>query len=569
MCCFTRREPGIGATQRNPFGRTTVPLAHERTTMLRKFGRSTLGPMVSASPGATEMTDTAIIVGAGPAGLTAAYELLTRTDIRVVILERGDFIGGISRTVNYKGNRMDIGGHRFFSKSDRVMKWWQQMMPIQPATDESPELDRLMEPIAGESLRMLERQRVSRIYYLRRFFDYPVKLNANTIRNLGAARIVKMGLSYVQARAKPRPDESTLEDFLINRFGVELYRTFFKDYTEKVWGVACSAIKSEWGAQRIKGLSITAAVKHALLSTLGRHRGSIDQKNVETSLIERFLYPKYGPGQLWEEVARRVVERGADLVMRARASRVEWRPDGSVEVTALDETTGESRQYVGKYVFSTMPIDELVEAMGDRVPPEVRRVAGGLRYRDFMTAGLLVPRLKIRNETSIPTRNQLVPDNWIYVQENSVKLGRLQLFQNWSPYMVKDLDQVWLGLEYFCNRGDDLWSKSDPEFLRFAADELESIGIIDAADVIDGTVVRVEKTYPAYFGTYDEFSVIRDFVDGIENLFLIGRNGMHRYNNADHSMLTAMTAVDNIVANRSDKKNIWDVNTEQEYHEEK
>jgi protoporphyrinogen oxidase len=527
--------------------------------------------MVSARPGTFHMNDTAIVIGAGPAGLTAAYELLTRTDTRVIVLERSDFIGGISRTVDYKGNRMDIGGHRFFSKSDRVMNWWQEMMPLESseAESESPESDRLALPRAGELLRMLKRQRISRIYYLRRFFDYPVKLNANTIKNLGPARIAKMGMAYLQARAFPRPDESTLEDFFINRFGTELYRTFFKHYTEKVWGVDCRQISSEWGGQRIKGLSVMSALKHAILAPLKRSQGSIAQKNVETSLIERFLYPKLGPGQLWEEVARRIQERGAKLVLKCRVTGLAQRPDGTQEVTAVNEETGEVVRFEGKYVFSTMPVDELIAAMGENVPADVRRVAGGLCYRDFVTAGLLVRRLKLKNETKIPTRNGLVPDNWIYIQETSVKLGRLQLFQNWSPYMIKDLDQVWLGLEYFCNRGDALWSMADDEFLRFAASELDSIGVIDSADVIDGTVIRVEKTYPAYFGTYGEFAVIRDYTDSIENLFLVGRNGMHRYNNADHSMLTAMTAVDNIVANRKDKKNIWDVNTEQEYHEEK
>jgi protoporphyrinogen oxidase len=525
--------------------------------------------MVSASPGATAMTDTAVIIGAGPAGLTAAYELLTRTEVRVIVVERGDFIGGISRTINYKGNRMDIGGHRFFSKSDRVMKWWQEMMPVEPAGSEPPERDRLVLPVAGEPLRMLERQRVSRIYYLRRFFDYPVKLNATTIKNLGVARLTKMGIGYLHARAFPRPDESTLEDFLVNRFGTELYRTFFKDYTEKVWGVPCSEIKSEWGAQRIKGLSATAVVRHAVSTLLSRSRGSIAQKDVETSLIERFLYPKFGPGQLWEEVARRIEQRGARLVMNARVTGLAQLRDEVKEVTAVDQTTGEPLRFNGRYVFSTMPVDELVVAMGPTVPEAVRRVARGLLYRDFITVGLLVPRLKIKNQTKIPTRNGLVPDNWIYVQEQSVKLGRLQLFQNWSPYMVADLDQVWLGLEYFCNRGDALWTMTDDDFTRFAAKELDSIGIIDASEVLDATVTRVEKTYPCYFGTYDEFSVIREYTDAIDDLFLIGRNGMHRYNNADHSMLTAMTVVDNIVANRKDKKNIWDVNTEQEYHEER
>ena len=515
------------------------------------------------------MTETAIIIGAGPAGLTAAYELLTRTNIQVVILERSQHFGGISRTVNYKGNRMDIGGHRFFSKSDRVMKWWQHIMPTEEPGPEPPEQDRLMLPNNGEALRMLQRQRVSRIYYLRRFFDYPVKLNANTIRNLGPRRIAKMGLTYLQARLMPRPSEASLEDFLINRFGTELYKTFFKDYTEKVWGVPCEKIKSEWGAQRIKGLSVASALSHAVRSILGLDRGNIQQKKVETTLIERFLYPKYGPGQLWEEVARQVRERGATIVTDSQVNGFATLEDGLHRVSAVDAVTGEVRHYQGKYVFSTMAVDELIASMGDSVPEPVRRVAAGLPFRDFVTVGLLVPRLKIKNETKIPTHNQLVPDNWIYVQETVVKLGRIQLFQNWSPYMVANLDQVWLGLEYFCNRGDALWSMTDAEILRFAANELDQIGIIDATGVIDGTVVRVEKTYPAYFGTYDEFPVVRDFTDTIPNLFLIGRNGMHRYNNADHSMLTAMTAVDNIIAQRRDKANIWNVNTEQEYHEEK
>lgn len=514
------------------------------------------------------MNDTAIIVGAGPAGLTAAHELLTRTDKQVVVIERGDFIGGISRTVNYKGNRLDIGGHRFFSKSDRVMQWWREMMPVE--TGPSPlTADRLLIPDASDPLRMLERQRISRIYYLKKFFDYPVKLNANTISNLGVPRIAKMGLAYLQAKAFPRPSETTLEDFLVNRFGTELYRTFFRDYTEKVWGVPCDQIDSEWGGQRIKGLSISTALKHALHNLLGRESRAIAQKGVETSLIERFLYPKLGPGQLWEEVARRVESRGARLVRCTRVIGVTQQSDGTFEVLAEDERSGERHHFQGKYLFSTMPVDELVDALGAAVPESVRRVASGLLFRDFMTAGLLVPRLTIKNTTQIPTRNELVPDNWIYVQENSVKLGRLQLFQNWSPYMVADLDNVWLGLEYFCYRGDELWRMPDSDFLRFAALELERIGIIRASDVIDGTVIRVEKTYPAYFGSYGGFSTVREFTDGIDNLFLIGRNGMHRYNNADHSMLTAMTAVDNIVAGRRDKTNIWDVNTEQEYHEEK
>jgi protoporphyrinogen oxidase len=511
------------------------------------------------------MGKTAVIVGAGPAGLTAARELQERTGFHVIVLERSQSIGGISRTVNYKGNRMDIGGHRFFSKSKRVMDWWLKLMPIEHHPD--PHLDRLALPSEGDPKRMLERQRLSRIYYLRKFFDYPVKLNINTVANLGPARIAKIAASYAKARLLPRQHERSLEDFLVNRFGRELYLTFFKDYTEKVWGVTCDMIRPEWGAQRIKGLSISATLKHAARAALGWKAKSLAQDEVETSLIDRFLYPKYGPGQLWEDVAGRVQAAGGELLLGQRVIGMRLREGRIDEVTSVDDVTGQRRTFPADLAFSTMPIVELVEGISPGVPDDVRMVARGLVYRDFITVGLLVPRLKIKNMTRIPTRNQLIPDNWIYIQEHTVHLGRLQLFQNWSPYMVQDPDKVWMGLEYFCNVDDSLWRMSDAEFLSFAADELARIGIIERCDVLDGTVVRVEKSYPAYFGSYDQLSVVRNFTDAIDNLFLIGRNGMHRYNNSDHSMLTAMTAVDNIVSGRRDKANIWDVNTERSYHE--
>ncbi len=515
-------------------------------------------------------SNTAIVIGAGPGGLTAAYELQQRTGYNVIVLERSTAIGGLSRTVNYGGNRMDIGGHRFFSKSDRVMEFWQQLMPLEQGGSQSPESDRLLLPdLSADVNRMLERQRVSRIYYRRKFFDYPVRLSKSTIANLGPWSLAKIGASYGKSLVTPRREEKSLEDFLVNRFGHELYATFFRDYTEKVWGVSCKEIRPEWGAQRIKGLSIVSALKHALLSRERKGRASGAQKDVETSLIERFLYPKLGPGQLWEQLARRVEAQGGQIVRNARVCGLQV-SDGQInQVTVVDDTTGERRAFDARLVFSTMPINELIEAMAPAVPEDVMKVATGLCYRDFITVGLLVSQLKIKNQTAIPTLNGLIPDNWIYVQEQAVKLGRLQLFQNWSPYMVKDLDKVWLGLEYFCNRGDFLWSMSDGEMLDYAARELADIGIIERRDVVDGTVVHVDKAYPAYFGSYDSFSTIRSFANSIVNLYLIGRNGMHRYNNADHSMLTAMTAVDNIVAGRLDKENIWNVNTEQEYHEEK
>lgn len=525
---------------------------------------------------------TALIIGAGPAGLTAAFELLKRTDIHPIVYETSDAIGGISQTINYKGNRMDIGGHRFFSKSDRVMAWWQDILPLQGAPDDGEGGPQTIDltyqrkqhsltlpkngphPDATDNV-MLIRPRLSRIYSFKKFFDYPVTLNGNTIRNLGPFRMAKMGVSYTLARLRPIKPERTLEDFLVNRFGRELYKTFFKDYTEKVWGVPCDEIDAEWGAQRIKGLSLTKALLHAVRKPFQR-RSSISQKETETSLIEQFMYPKFGPGQMWEEVARRVELEGGEIHKRHTVRAFTHNGSKVTGATVVDETTGQAKEVAADYIFSTMPVKELIAGFGCDVPPEVKQVAEGLLYRDFITVGVLLRRLALPGGEG-PTN--IVPDNWIYIQESEVKLGRLQVFNNWSPYLVADPNTVWLGLEYFCNEGDELWSKSDDEFFQFAVDELHRIQIIDKKDVLDGTVVRVKKTYPAYFGTYDHFDKIRAYTDCFENLYLLGRNGMHRYNNADHSMLTAMTAVDNIVNGETDKSNIWSVNTEAEYHEEK
>jgi protoporphyrinogen oxidase len=505
----------------------------------------------------------AIIIGAGPAGLTAAYELLVRTDIRPIVIEASLGFGGISRTVNYKGNRIDIGGHRFFSKSDRVMDWWQRILPVQRT-----EPSGLGPDPAEEDRVMLVRARVSRVLYLRKFFDYPISLNFRTLRKLGIARVIGVALSYISARVRPVRPEKSLEDFFINRFGRRLYRTFFKDYTEKVWGVPCTAIRPEWGAQRIKGFSIGKAVLHAAKKTVWRDR-SIGQKETETTLIEQFLYPKFGPGQMWETVGGLIREMGGQIRLGTRVTRIRFASDGTAEIVATDVATGDSVEMGAEYIFSTMPVKELITSMGDVVPDEVREVANGLVYRDFITVGLLLNKLLATRESGIDTPSGFLGDNWIYVQEPDVRMGRLQIFNNWSPYMVKDPRKMWLGLEYFCNENDDLWSKSDTELSLLAARELATIGIIDEADVVDATVIRMAKTYPGYFGSFDRFSVIRDYTDRIGNLFLIGRNGMHRYNNQDHSMLTAMTAVDNIVAGVTSKDNIWSVNTEQEYHESK
>jgi protoporphyrinogen oxidase len=525
---------------------------------------------------------TAVIIGAGPAGLTAAYELLTRTDIKPIVLEKSEYMGGISRTVNYKGNRIDIGGHRFFSSSDRVMEWWARMLPVDPFGSRAGALkyhgmEREIGPPRQETKRseagrreadrvMLVRPRKSRIYYLRRFFDYPISLSKDTLQKLGLWRTLKVGLSYLRSTLFPIANEQTLEQFFINRFGRELYRTFFKSYTEKVWGVPCDEISAQWGAQRIKGVSIRSALKHALRKVFRKGAGGIAQKGTETSLIEQFLYPKFGPGQMWEEVARRVLELGGEIHTNCRVERVVT--DGwKVKAVEARTSTNDSMKFEGDYFFSTAPVQELMRAFDAPPPKNVLEVSDGLVYRDFITVGLLLSSLKIHDET--PKGKRMIRDNWIYVQEPDVRLGRLQVFNNWSPYLVADPKKVWLGLEYFCNESDELWKLPDEQMVALATEELSRIGIIDAGEVLDSTVLRMEKTYPAYFGTYDRFAEIREHVDRYSNLFLIGRNGMHRYNNQDHSMLTAMMAVDDIISGKTDKGGLWEVNTEMDYHEEK
>ena len=521
----------------------------------------------------------AVIAGAGPAGLTAALELLKRSDITPVVFETDSQVGGISKTVNYRGNRMDLGGHRFFSKSDWVMRWWQDILPVaqgQADTDQSLRINyqqqaREFSPThlgaADSDAVMLVRQRLSRIFHRRRFFDYPLKLNARTLANMGMLETLRVGLSYGQAQLLHRAPEVSLEDFLVNRFGERLYRTFFKDYTEKVWGVPCDEISAEWGAQRIKGLSVTKALAHAVFSPFRSSRDT-SQKRTETSLIERFLYPKFGPGQMWEEVARRVESQGGTIQLQHRIVAVERKGLEIVGVTVRDEVTGSVRKVPCDFFVSTMPVRELT-AMLEPEDADVLAVSEGLPYRDFMTAGLLLRRMNLKsNRVDRGASNGMPPDNWIYIQEPDVKIGRLQVFNNWSPGLVPDPNTIWLGLEYFCNEGDELWSLDQGKFVDFAAAELEKIGMINRSDVIDGTMVRVPKAYPAYFGKYNQFATVREYLERFPNLYPIGRNGMHRYNNQDHSMLAANGAVTAMLNAGQGKAAIWDINSDEEYHEE-
>ena len=504
-----------------------------------------------------------LIIGGGPAGLTAAFEFLKHTDIKPIVVEATDLWGGISRTENHNGNRIDIGGHRFFSKSDVVMQWWQEILPIYSETNEieiSYQNQRSTIEVSSKDndseAVFLVRKRLSRIFYQKKFFDYPIKLSFKTVSKLGYLNTILIIFSYLKSVIFPIKNEQSLEDFFINRFGVRLYQTFFKDYTEKVWGVSCSEISAEWGAQRIKGLSITKTILDILQKPF--RKKDINQKNTETSLIEYFLYPKYGPGQLWTKVAELIEEKGGILHKNAKVIQL----NGTKELTsALVESGKEKIQstITFDYCISTMSVKDLFNAFSFTIPSDIKYISDNLVYRDFITVGILLDKTKIE-----------LNDNWIYIQESYVKVGRIQVFNNWSPFLVKESHTIWLGLEYFCNESDTLWQLNEEELIALATQELIQLGFINASEnVLDATVIKVPKTYPAYFGAYNEFYKIREFVDPIDNLFLVGRNGMHKYNNQDHSMLTAMQAVQNIKNGVLSKENIWSINTEEEYHEEK
>ncbi|MBR4236957.1 NAD(P)/FAD-dependent oxidoreductase [bacterium] len=506
----------------------------------------------------------AIIIGAGPAGLTAAYKLLKETDIKPIILESENAVGGISKTVEYKGNRMDLGGHRFFTKNKEINDLWMELMPIQgsPSYDEiklgtKKTFDGIGPDPEKEDRVMLKRNRLSRILFLHKFFDYPISLKLKTFKNMGFKRTLKSGFGYLGSRFH-KLEETSLENFYINRFGRPLYEMFFEYYTENLWGRHPSEISAEWGAQRVKGLSLGKAIWSAISKPFRR------KDKVETSLIEEFMYPKKGPGELYEYMRDDIIDMGGEIILNSTVNEITL--DGN-RITSVK--TSDGLTYTGDYFISSMPIKDLISSINSEIDNEVRRVAEGLPYRDYITVGLLVKKLKLENKTKIKTLTGDVPDNWIYVQEREVKLGRLQLFNNWSPYMVSDPDNtMWIGLEYFVNEGDDMWNMSDSDFINFAIDELVKINVIDREDVLDSNRIKVKKAYPAYFDTYSEFNIVKDYLDSIENLYCIGRNGQHRYNNMDHSMLTAIEAVKCIKENKQSKNDIWNVNTEKEYHEE-
>jgi protoporphyrinogen oxidase len=468
-----------------------------------------------------------VIIGAGPAGLTAAYQLF-KHGTSCAVFEKDQMVGGISRTVNYRDYLFDIGGHRFFTKIKAVEDMWKEVLE-------------------GD---MLRRDRLSRIFYNKKFFYYPLR-PVNALLGLGIWNSTLILLSYLRAHILPYKNEDTFEEWVTNRFGKRLYSTFFKTYTEKVWGIPCREIRAEWAAQRIKGLSLVSAVRNALMA----QRQGPGRKTVIKTLIDSFDYPKYGPGMMWQAVTDIVGKNGSQVHLGAEVEGVLWdstrRRIDSVEV----RRNGTTEIVTGTDFLSSMPIRELVQKLRPAVPDHILRAANNLKYRDFLTVALIV------------NNSSLFPDNWIYIHDPSVKVGRVQNFKNWSPLMVPDESKTCVGLEYFCFEGDEIWNMPDHELIDMGKREMNSLGLLKASDVEDGKVVRMPKAYPAYDSQYREMlATVREFLGGLGNLQLVGRNGLHRYNNQDHSMLTAMLAVENIYGGQHD---LWNVNVEQEYHEEK
>jgi protoporphyrinogen oxidase len=476
---------------------------------------------VPTSPAAEKKV---VIIGAGPAGLTAAYELC-KAGVGSTVLEKDQVVGGISRTVNYKGYHFDIGGHRFFTKVKAVDQMWREVLT------------------GG---RFLKRNRLSRIYYNKRFFHYPLRA-ANAVFGLGVWNSFLILVSYLQAQMRPESPEETFEQWVSNRFGKRLYRTFFKTYTEKVWGIPCNEIAADWAAQRIRGLSLLTAVRNALIGNQAEHKGEVIK-----TLVDSFDYPERGPGMMWETVRDLVQVRGAEIRLETVVNKIFWSPGA---VTGLEvETRGQRQSICGTDFISSMPLRELVQKLEPAVPPEILKAAEKLTYRDFITIALVI------------NKSDVFPDNWIYVHDPDVKVGRIQNFKNWSPHMVPDPDKTCLGLEYFCFEGDRLWTMPDRDLIALATREVAQMRLAAESDVIDGSVVRMPKAYPVYDAHYAEaLRIVRQFLDRLRNLYPVGRNGMHKYNNQDHSMVTAMLAVRNILGAHHD---IWQVNVDQEYHEQ-
>lgn len=510
-----------------------------------------------------------VIIGAGPAGITASIELLRHTDIQPLILEESNVVGGLSKSIIKNGYLFDIGPHRFFSKRADLMQWWADFLPL-----EGRKLDKNTSPSENDGLDnhsskgLLIRQRFSRIYYRGKFFNYPVSLSYQTLRKLGFLNAWKAGIDYLWAHLSPQHGQS-LEDFYRKRFGTALYRMFFEKYTEKVWGKHPSSLSADWGSQRVSNTSPIAS----LFKKLSKAFVLKDLNNPSIMNLnpgEHFLYPKLGAGQMWETVAASVNTLGGVISLEHRVTGIQIDNHKVVSVTVVNQ--GISKTISCDYLISSMPLSDLVEALrGVDVPGHVRHTAKGLPYRAHITVCIVVERLLYKNDTGIGNSNDHIPDHWIYIQEEDVKIGRIFFMNNFSPYIMEPKKhEIVVGVEYFCSEGDEIWNMKEEALSKMATQELVKIGCIREADVIDVFYHKEKKAYPSYHGGYYDLSGLKSFLDTIENLYCIGRNGQHRYNNMDHSMLTAMEAVKHIAAgNGNDKTNIWNVNTEMGYHEGK
>jgi protoporphyrinogen oxidase len=466
-----------------------------------------------------------VIIGGGPAGLTASYQL-SKAGVESVVFEKEPAVGGISKTISYRNYHFDIGGHRFFTKIDQVNQMW---------------LDVLHDDF-------LERERLSRIYYDKKFFYYPLR-PLNAFLGLGLRNSVLIFASYLFSRLMPSKQEETFEQWVSNRFGKRLYRIFFKTYTEKVWGIPCNEIRAEWAAQRIKGLSLITAIKDSLMKSRNNSHG---KQNVIKTLADQFHYPKLGPGMMWRRVAQKIHDSRSKVHLEAEVTGIICSED-RVEAVEV-ERNGKSERIFGTDFISSMPIRDLVQKIKPPVPKEILDAANNLKYRDFLTVALIV------------NKGEVFPDNWIYIHDQDVKVSRIQNFKNWSPYMVPDQSKTCLGLEYFCFENNTLWKMSDRDLIHLGIREMEALGFVDQEDVLDGSVVRMPKAYPVYDSKYsDSVETIRGYLDNIYNIHLVGRNGQHKYNNQDHSMLTGMMAAENVLGASHD---LWEVNEEPEYHEE-
>lgn len=508
-----------------------------------------------------------VIIGAGPAGLSSAYYLLkNKKNIKVTILEESDSVGGISKTISHNGNKMDLGGHRFFTKNKEVEKLWFDILPLQgkPAYDDKilqtkKEFLGKKDPEKEDKV-MLIRNRISRIYYNKKFFDYPISLSMKTIKNMGFLTTIKCGFSYLYSCIRKK-EESNLENFYINRFGNKLYQMFFKGYTTKLWGRTPREIDSSWGSQRVKGISIRKVIIDYYKKLF-----HIKDNNKETSLIESFYYPKYGPGQLYEEMAKKVEKMGGIILLNSKVVKI-TKNNNKIESITYKNSQKEITLSCDKLI-SSMPVKDLMLSMND-IPKEVKDISKNLPYRDFITIGVLIPKIDLKNETKIKTIHNNIPDNWLYIQDTSVKMGRVQIFNNWSCYMVKDpINTMWIGLEYFCSEGDSFWNKSEKELINLAKKELKQMGFF-SGKILDSKVIKVKKAYPAYFDSYSEISKVREYINKIDNLYCIGRNGTHSYNNMDHSILSGKICADLIKNDSHNLDKLWNVNVDKSYQEER